>query len=70
MPYKNPEQLKQYWVKNKTALTEHRKTLFKCLCGKTIQIHHRSRHMKTKKHLINNSAPTINEMATELLKKI
>ena len=68
MPYKNPEQLKEYWVKNKIAISERRKTTFECSCGIVIQIHHRSRHMKTKKHLIKNIAPTINEMATELLK--
>ena len=60
MPYKNPEDAKEwcknYYIKNKEKITEKRneyveKNITICVCGATVQKHHLTRHLQTKKHL-------------------
>ena len=50
------ESCKEYREANKELIKEKASKLINCICGSEIQIHEKSRHSKTKKHInfINN----------------
>ena len=47
----NKDVMKQYYENNKDLIKERQSKPYDCICGSEIQIHEKSRHLKTKKHI-------------------
>ena len=50
MPYKNPEDQKQYYQRNKDIIREKQSISCQCECGATVTSRHKQRHLRTIKH--------------------
>jgi len=52
----NKDKLKEYRENNKEKINEYKKQPFNCECGSCLTISHKSRHLKSQKHIdyINN----------------
>ena len=55
MPYKNPEDKKQfqklYYQQNKDMLNQKQSRVCQCECGDTYTARHKARHLQSIKHL-------------------